>query len=134
MVVDTSAILAILLQEEDAHLFAEAIETAERPLISAASVVEAGVVLVARHGPEARADLAALLEAGGLGVEPVTAEQSTLALDAFEAFGKGRGPGRDRGAALNYGDCFAYALAKASGQPLLFKGEDFSQTDIRSAL
>lgn len=130
MVVDTSAVLAILLQEEDAHLFAEAIETAERPLISAASVVEAGIVLVARHGPEARADLAALLEAGGLGVEPVTAEQGTLALDAFEAFGKGRG----RGAALNYGDCFAYALAKASGQPLLFKGEDFSRSDIRSAL
>ncbi len=130
MVVDTSAVLAILLQEDDAHRFAEAIEAAERPLISAANVVETGIVLVARYGAEARADLGALLEAGGIEVEPVTAEQSAIALDAFEYFGKGRG----QGAALNFGDCFAYALAKASGRPLLFKGEDFSRTDIQPAL
>ncbi|MDJ0947251.1 MAG: type II toxin-antitoxin system VapC family toxin [Kiloniellales bacterium] len=130
MVVDTSAILAILLQEDDAHRFAEAIEAVERPLISAANVVESGIVLMARYGAEARADLEALLEAGGMAVEPVTVEQGTIALDAYEAFGKGRG----HGASLNFGDRFAYALAKARGLPLLFKGEDFSRTDISSAL
>lgn len=130
MVVDTSALLAILLQEDDAHRFAEAIEAVERPLISAANVVESGIVLIARYGAEARTDLESLLEAGGMAVEPVTVEQSKIALDAYEAFGKGRG----HGASLNFGDCFAYALAKASGMPLLFKGEDFSRTDIPTAL
>ncbi len=130
MVIDSSAILAILLQEDDAPRFAEAIEAVERPLISAANVIESGMVVIARYGPEARSDLEALLEAGGIAVEPVTAEQSAIALDAFETFGKGRG----RGASLNFGDCFAYALAKARGLPLLFKGEDFSRTDIPSAL
>ena len=130
MVVDTSAVLAILLQENDAARFAEAIEAVERPMISAASVVEAGIVLIARYGDEAYADLEALLEAGSLRVEAVTAEQGAIALDAFRAFGKGRG----HGAALSFGDCLAYALAKASEQPLLFKGGDFSRTDIQSAL
>lgn len=130
MVVDTSAILAVLLQEDDALRFAEAIEAAERPLVSVASVVEAGIVLIARHGAEARADLDALLDAGGFRVEPVTGEQGTIALNAFDTFGKGRG----HGAGLNFGDCFAYALAKSSGAPLLFKGGDFSKTDVSAAL
>ena len=130
MVIDTSAILAILQQENDARRFAAAIEAVEHPMISAASVVEASIVLIARYGSEARADLEALIEAGSLRVEPVTAEQGAIAVDAFETFGKGRG----HGAVLNFGDCFAYALAKASGRPLLFKGEDFSKTDIQPAV
>ena len=87
--------------------------------------MEAGIVLISRHGLEARGDLRDFLEQGGLQVEPVTTEQAELALDAYQRYGKGRHP-----AGLNFGDCFAYALCKATGQPLLFKGQDFSQTDI----
>src|SRR5205085_10744128 len=93
--------------------------------ISAASVFEAGIVLISRYGPDARGDLQDFLAQSGLQVEPVTAEQAELALDAYQRYGKGR-----HQAGLNFGDCFAYALCKATGQPLLFKGQDFSQTDI----
>ena len=116
MVVETSAVLAILLEEPEAAEFAQLIEDDPAPLISAASVLEAGSVLISRHGLDARGDLQ---------VEPVTAEQAELALDAYQRYGKGR-----HRAGLNFGDCFAYALCKATGQPLLFKGQDFSQTDI----
>jgi ribonuclease VapC len=116
MVVETSAVLAILLDEPEAAEFAQMIEDDPAPLISAASVFEAGIVLISRYGPDARGDLQ---------VEPVTAEQAELALDAYQRYGKGR-----HQAGLNFGDCFAYALCKATGQPLLFKGQDFSQTDI----
>lgn len=129
MVVDTSAVLAILLQEPEATEYAQRIEDAPRPLISAASVVEAGIVLVSRYGPEARQDLQDFIAQGGLQIEPVTAVQAELALDASQHFGKGR-----HSAALNFGDCFAYALAKATNQPLLFKGNDFSQTDLQAVL
>ena len=125
MVVETSAVLAILLDEPEAAEFAQLIEDDPAPLISAASVCEAGIVLISRHGLEARGDLRDFLEQGGLQVEPVTAEQAELALDAYQRYGKGR-----HRAGLNFGDCFAYALCKATGQPLLFKGQDFSQTDI----
>ena len=125
MVVETSAVLAILLAEPEAAEFAQLIEDDPAPLISAASVLEAGIVLISRHGLDARGDLQDLLEQGGLQVEPVTAEQAELALDAYQRYGKGR-----HRAGLNFGDCFAYALCKATGQPLLFKGQDFSQTDI----
>ena len=125
MVVETSAVLAILLEEPEAAEFAQLIEDNPMPLISAASVFEAGIVLLSRYGPDARGDLQEFLEQGGLQVEPVTAEQADLALEAYQQFGKGRHP-----AGLNFGDCFAYALCKATGQPLLFKGQDFSQTDI----
>lgn len=127
MVVDTSAVLAILLQEPEAVEYAQLIEDDPAPLISAASVFEAGIVLISRHGPEARGDLRDFIEQGGLQVEPVTTEQAELALDAYQRFGKGR-----HRAGLNFGDCFAYALCKAMGQSLLFKGTDFSQTDITS--
>lgn len=127
--VDTSAVIAILLQEDDARRFADTIAAADPPLISAASVVEAGLVLIRREGPAARADLREFLERGGFRIEPVTTEQSDLALDAYQRYGKGCG----KPAVLNYGDCFAYALARAMGKPLLFKGDDFSQTDIPKA-
>jgi ribonuclease VapC len=125
MVVDTSAVLAILLDEPEAAEFAQLLEDDPTPLISAASVFEAGIVLISRYGLEARGDLQAFIEQGGLQVEPVTAEQAELALDAYQQFGKGR-----HRASLNFGDCFAYALCKATGQALLFKGQDFSQTDM----
>jgi ribonuclease VapC len=125
MVVETSVVLAILLEEPEAAEFAQLIEDDPAPLISAASVLEVGIVLISRHGVDARGDLQDFLEQGGLQVEPVTAEQAELALDAYQRYGKGR-----HRAGLNFGDCFAYALCKATGQPLLFKGEDFSQTDI----
>jgi ribonuclease VapC len=114
-----------LLDEPEAAEFAQLIEDDLAPLISAASVLEAGIVLISRHGLEARGDLQDFLEQGGLQVEPVTAEQAELALDAYQRYGKGR-----HRAGLNFGDCFAYALCKATGQPLLFKGQDFSLTDI----
>ena len=125
MVVETSAVLAILLEEPEAVEFAQLIEDDPTPLISAVSVAEAGIVLISRHGPDARGDLQDFLDQGGLQVEPVTAEQAELALDAYQRYGKGR-----HRAGLNFGDCFAYALCQATGQPLLFKGQDFSQTDI----
>jgi ribonuclease VapC len=125
MVVDTSTVLAILLAEPEAADYTQLIEDDPTPLISAASVFEAGIVLMSRYGLEARGDLRAFIEQGGLQVEPVTAAQAELALEAYQRFGKGR-----HRAGLNFGDCFAYALCKATGQPLLFKGQDFVQTDI----
>ena len=128
MVVDTSAVLAILLEEPEAAEFAQLIEDDPAPVISATSVVEAGIVLTSRYGPDARGDLQDFLAQGGLQVEPVTAEQADLALDAYQRYGKGR-----HRAGLNFGDCFAYALCKATDQPLLFKGQDFVLTDIKRA-
>lgn len=128
MVVDISAVLAILLVEPEAADYAQLIEDDPTPLISAASVFEAGIVLISRHGLEARRDLEDFIEQGGFQIEPVTAAQVELALDAYQRFGKGRHP-----AGLNFGDCFAYALARATEQRLLFKGNDFSQTDIEAA-
>jgi ribonuclease VapC len=125
MVVETSAVLAILFDEPEAAEFAQLIEDDSAPLISAASVVEAGIVLISRYGPDARGDLRDFLAQGGLQVEPVTAEQAELALEAYQRYGKGRHRAR-----LNFGDCFAYALCKTTGQSLLCKGQDFSRTDI----
>jgi ribonuclease VapC len=129
MVVDTSAVLTILFGEPEAATYAQSIESDPAPLISAASVFEAGIVLLRRHGPEALSDLQDLIKQGGLQIEPVTVEQAELALDAYQRFGKGR-----HSASLNFGDCFTYALAKAMRQPLLFKGNDFSQTDLTAVL
>ena len=97
-------------------------------LLSAANLVEATLVVEARKGEGGRADLGLFLVEAGIEVQPVTAEQAAIACDAFRRFGKGRHP-----AGLNFGDVFAYALAKASGEPLLFKGGDFSGTDLPSA-
>jgi len=130
MVIDSSAVLAILFQEPEAPIFAAAIEAEQAPLISAASVVEVGAVLLARGARSSRKDLADFLRESGVRVEPVDRSQAEFALDAFERYGKGRG----HPAQLNFGDCFSYALAKATGQPLLFKGADFSKTDVAPVL
>ena len=125
MVLDSSAVLAILQNEPEASAFALCIERSERVLLSAVSVLEAGIVIEARRGVEGAADLDALLRAGLIEVAAFDTDQSALAREAFRRYGKGRHP-----AALNFGDCAAYALTKISGEPLLFKGSDFSQTDV----
>lgn len=129
MVVDTSALLAIFLLEPDAERFAEALRSDPESLVSAVSFVEASVVLDARTAGDSHAELDAFLSGAGVEVEPVSISQARMAREAYRAFGKG-----NHAAGLNFGDCFAYALAKATEQPLLFKGNDFSQTDIISAI
>jgi ribonuclease VapC len=129
MVVDTSAIVAILFNEPDARLYAVALSSAARRLMSAVTRVELAFVVEGRKGEAGRADLESLLTAGAFEVVAVTPAQAMLAIDAFRRFGRGRHP-----ASLNIGDCFAYALAAALEEELLFKGDDFAQTDIRSAL
>jgi ribonuclease VapC len=130
MVVDSSAIVAIVLGEPDAERYLEALRHSPGPpSLSAANAVEATIVVEARQGPEASRDLSLLIDVSGIAVVPVTADQVQLAVDAWRRFGKGR-----HSADLNLGDCFAYALARAQGVPLLFKGEDFNQTDIPAML
>jgi len=129
MVVDTSALVAILLQEPDADLFIRALADASVRLISAVSRVELSFVIEGRKGDAGRTDVERLLRDGGFDVASVTPEQAEIAIDAFRRFGKGR-----HRAALNIGDCFSYALAASTDHPLLFKGGDFGLTDIRPAL
>ena len=129
IVVDTSALIAILQGEADAGRFASAIADSESALISAATVVETGIVMLGRHGPRGIDKVRTLIQEGRLQVESVTEEHAELAIDAYDNYGKGR----KRRAKLNFGDCFSYALAKATGLPLLFKGNDFSETDIKAA-
>lgn len=124
MVVDTSALVAILLHEEDAQTYADAIAAAATAALSAASYVELAIVSLSR-GARGRAELEATLADAAIEIVPVTLEQARVAAGAYERYGKGR-----HGAALNFGDCFAYALAKARGEPLLFKGTDFGLTDV----
>ena len=126
MIIDTSALLAILLAEEDAAVFARAIALAARPAMSAASYLEAAIK-ADLHAQGSFLD--ALIEQLDIAIEPVTAEQARIARSAYRMFGKSNHPAR-----LNYGDCFSYALAKATSEPLLFKGGDFARTDILSAL
>ena len=129
MIVDSSAILAILFAEPDAAVFAKAMSEADACRISAATFVEVAVVVEAQTQDRGSRQLDAFLRRAGFVIEPVTEEQAHLARQAYSDFGKGRHP-----AGLNFGDCFSYALAKASGEALLFKGGDFSKTDIVSAL
>ena len=126
MVVDTSAILAILLQEQDGPGFAEKISTARTRIMSAVSRLETGIVGAARKGHGGGADAARLLETLGVTVVDFTADQARLALDGWRRYGKG-----NHAAALNFADCCVYALCKAMDEPLLFKGSDFSQTDLK---
>jgi ribonuclease VapC len=130
IVVDASALIAILDEERDAARYAEAIAEADPPLVSAATVVEAGIVMFNRHGVGGSRKFNALIQEAGFQIESVTAQHAQLALQAYASYGKGQ----KNKAGLNYGDCFSYALAKATGLPLLFKGRDFTETDIRSAL
>ncbi|MBB4665141.1 type II toxin-antitoxin system VapC family toxin [Conexibacter arvalis] len=130
MIVDTSALIAILFAEEDADRYAHAIEAAQQRAISAASYVEAGAVVDRAGDPVASRRLDELLAVAGIEVAPVTAEHGRTAREAYRDFGKGSG----HPAGLNFGDCFAYALAKARGEPLLWKGDDFGHTDVTAAL
>ncbi len=124
--VDTSALVAVVLGEEDAerHL-AELQRNVTR--LSSVSLVEASIVVHARQGPDAERDLGLLVEATIDELVPVDLDQARAAISAWRRFGKGRHP-----ASLNFGDCFAYAVAGMSDLPLLYKGDDFSQTDVRS--
>jgi ribonuclease VapC len=130
VIVDSSAIVAILRDEPDAADFARAIEQAATRRISAANLLGAAIVIDGNRDPVASRRFDELVAEAGLIVEPVTEAQARIAREAYRDFGKGSG----HPAGLNFGDCFAYALAKATGEPLLFKGDDFSRTDIRPAL
>jgi len=128
MVVDTSAVLAILFAENDADRYARAIEDSASCRMSAASYLEAAVVIDNRGDAVASRQFDLFFRRAGIAVEPVTFEQAQAARQAYHDFGKGRHP-----AGLNFGDCLSYALAKSVDEPLLFKGSDFSQTDIEAA-
>ena len=125
MVIDTSALIALLGMEPEAARLAAAIEADGTRLISAATILEAAVVIESRYGPDGGRELDLLIAKAGLSVEPVTAQQAEIAREAWRRFGKDRHP-----ASLNFGDCFSYALARVTGEPLLFKGTDFPQTDV----
>lgn len=129
MVIDTSAVVAVVLGEDDAERFAQALDASAESWMSAANVIEATIVVEARQGPEATRDLNLLLETAQVVVQPLGLDDVPTAVEAWRRFGKGRHP-----AGLNLGDCFAYALAHTRGDALLFKGEDFRQTDIAAAL
>ena len=129
IVVDTSALIAILGREPDAALYAEAIAEADSPLISAATLLELHIVMLNRHGGRAGQLVDRLIQDAGFQIEHFTAQHLELAREAYARYGKGR-----NSAGLNYGDCFSYALAKATGLPLLFKGSDFAKTDLVAAL
>jgi ribonuclease VapC len=130
VIIDTSALIAILRAEDDAGEIAHAIERAQDRRISAASYLETAVVIDASRDPIASRRFDELVDIAGLRVEPVTYNQARIARDAYRDFGKGSG----HKAGLNFGDCFAYALAKSTGEALLFKGNDFSHTDVTPAL
>ena len=130
MIIDTSALIAILRAEDDASDMALAIERAQVRKISAANYLETAVVIDASRDPDASRRFDELVDTAELRVEPVTHDQARIARDAYRDFGKGSG----HKAGLNFGDCFAYALAKSTGEPLLFKGNDFGHTGITPAL
>ncbi len=125
MVIDTSALVAILSLEPEAARLAQAIEADPTRLISASTLLEAGIVIEARLGAAGGKELDLLVAKAGVVIEPLTADQAGTAREAWRRFGKGR-----HAAALNFGDCCSYALARATGEPLLFKGTDFANTDI----
>ena len=128
MIVDTSALLAILRQERDANTYATVIDEAEDLKISAGTLLEAGIVIDALKDPVISRRLDELVVRAEIAIRPVTAEHVQIGRAAYRDFGKGSG----HPAQLNFGDCFAYALAKTTGESLLFKGNDFIHTDLRS--
>jgi ribonuclease VapC len=129
MILDSSSLLAILAEEPDRAVYIQAISRAPRCRISARNFIELSIVIDSQFGGEVAQQCDALFRRVGIVTEPVTVEQAHLARQAFHDFGKGR-----HAAGLSFGDCFAYALAKVAGEPLLFKGEDFKKTDILPAL
>ena len=129
MVLDTSALLALLLDEPEAEAYRAVLEDDETRLVSAATLVETSIVIEARKGEAGARELDLLIHKAGIDVVPVDAEQVAEARRAHRRFGRGR-----HAAGLNLGDVFAYALARTSGEPLLFKGDDFSKTDVGRVL
>jgi ribonuclease VapC len=130
MIVDSSAIVAIVTTEAEAALFKEVIGRAGQPRLSAASYVEIGIVIDGRREPVLSRGTDDFIKAAGIVIEPVTERQARIAREAYRDYGKASGhPAR-----LNFGDCFAYALARDLNEPLLFKGDDFRHTDIRPAI
>jgi ribonuclease VapC len=129
MILDTSAVIVILRDEPEAAEFAEIMERANKLLLSAVSYVETAAVIDGSRDPVASRRLDEFLIEGKVSLEPVTEAHAHIARHAYRDFGKGSG----HPAQLNFGDCFSYALAKATHQPLLFKGFDFSQTDVKAA-
>lgn len=130
MIIDTSALIAILRAEDEAGDMAHAIERAQVRKISAANYLETAVVIDSSRDPIASRRFDELVDTAELRVEPVTHDQARIARAAYRDFGKGSG----HKAGLNFGDCFAYALAKSTGEALLFKGDDFGHTDVEAAL
>lgn len=128
MVIDTSALVAILLDEPERRAFNEKIEADPRRLVSAVTFVETALVIEARVGEAGGRELDLFLHRANVETVPVDADQAEIARRAFRRYGRGRHP-----AGLNFGDCFAYALVKTTGEPLLFKGDDFGRTDIVAA-
>lgn len=130
MIVDSSAIVALIRQEQDATVFARALEAAASRKMSTANFLEAAIVLDSRRDPTQNRRFDALLLESKVELVALDETQARIAREAYRDFGKGSGhPAR-----LNFGDCFAYALAKTTGESLLYKGTDFSQTDVTSAL
>lgn len=129
MVIDSSALIAILLREPERDAFAAAIAGAGIRFVSSVNALEAAIVILARKGDVGVRELDLLTHAAGLDIVAFSGEHLMLAREGYQRFGKGRHPAK-----LNFGDCCAYALSRHSGEPLLFKGDDFSQTDVRSAL
>jgi ribonuclease VapC len=129
VILDTSALVAILVGEEDGDELLEALVSATAPKISAATLVEAGIVLDIRTSPQQRRRLDDLLGAAGVEVVPFDARQAEVARQAYTDFGRGSGhPAR-----LNLGDTFAYALHRVTGEPMLFKGQDFAAAGVERA-
>jgi ribonuclease VapC len=129
MIIDTSALIAILRDEPDSAVYAESIENADQRRISAATYLESAIVIDSSRSPIASRRFDELIKEAGIVIEPVTVEQAIIARAAYRDFGKGSG----HPAQLNFGDCFAYALAKSCGEQLLSRGQDFSHTDIDPA-
>jgi len=128
MIIDSSALLAILQGEPEGPRFTDLLLAADTALISAPNWLEASMVMLSRRGEAGLADLNQFRTMARIEIVPFDGDHASIALEAFQRFGKGR-----HSAALNLGDCCAYALARATGQPLLFKGHDFPQTDVASA-
>jgi ribonuclease VapC len=128
MVIDTSALVAILLREPEAEVFIATIAHGPKRLVSAFTALEAGIVMEAKKGESGGRELDLLFHRAKIDIVPLTAEQCEVARVAWRKYGKGRHP-----AGLNIGDCCSYALAKCAGEPLLYKGKDFAHTDIKTA-
>jgi ribonuclease VapC len=125
MIIDTSALVAVLDQELEAERIVRTLASAPERILSAANLVEVGIVMQARRGDDGARDLDLLLAKLRVDIAVVTANQADIARKAFRRYGRGR-----HAANLNFGDCFAYALAKEKSVPLLFKGDDFGRTDV----